>query len=179
MLPASTLARGEVRRDNMLHRRRDLFFSCIHGVLAVDPTQLGAIVSSVLYAKALTKRSAREVNGFIIEGQTAGGHNAPPRVAGQFNARGEPIYGEKDVVDFEKMKQLGRPCWLAGGYGHPEQLQQALAAGAAGAQVGTAFALCTESGMDVELKQVLLEQAATGTAGVFTNATASPTGVPL
>ncbi len=157
---------------------RQIFSGIVDHVQLKRPNFL-PIVSSVVLAQALIKRSEGEVNGFIIEGPTAGGHNAPPRVSGQFNERGEPIYGEKDVVDLEKMKQLGRPFWLAGGYGHPEQLQQALAAGAAGVQVGTAFALCTESGMDIELKQVLLEQAATGTADVFTNATASPTGFPF
>jgi NAD(P)H-dependent flavin oxidoreductase YrpB (nitropropane dioxygenase family) len=137
------------------------------------------IISSVVLAQALIKRSEGAVDGFIIEGPTAGGHNAPPRGAGKFNERGEPIYGEKDEVDLEKMKQLGLPFWLAGGYGHPDQLQKALAAGAAGIQVGTAFALCAESGMDAEIKHALIQKAALGEADVFTDPVASPAGFPF
>ena len=37
------------------------------------------IISSVVLAKALLKRSEGQVDGFVIEGPTAGGHNAPPR----------------------------------------------------------------------------------------------------
>ena len=110
------------------------------------------IISSVVLAQALIKRSEGEINGFVIEGPTAGGHNAPPRGALKLNEKGEPIYSDKDVVDLEKMKQIGLPFWLAGGYGNPDQVQQALAAGAAGAG-GRAFALCEESGMEPELKQ--------------------------
>ena len=37
------------------------------------------IISSVVLAQALIKRSEGPVDGFVIEGPTAGGHNAPPR----------------------------------------------------------------------------------------------------
>jgi nitronate monooxygenase len=137
------------------------------------------IISSVVLAQALIKRSEGEVNGFVIEGPTAGGHNAPPRGAVKLNEKGEPIYGEKDVVDLEKMKQLGLPFWLAGGYGHPDQVQQALEAGAAGVQVGTAFALCEESGMEPELKRRLLRQVLDEDAEVLTSPVVSPTGFPF
>ena len=71
------------------------------------------IISSVVLAQALIKRSEGEINGFVIEGPTAGGHNAPPRGALKLNEKGEPIYGDKDVVDLEKMKQIGL-AFLAG-----------------------------------------------------------------
>ena len=142
------------------------------------PTWL-PIISSVVLAQALIKRSEGEIDGFVIEGPTAGGHNAPPRGAVKLNAKGEPIYTEKDVVDLEKMKQFGRPFWLAGGYGHPDQVVQALAAGAAGVQVGTAFALCEESGMEPELKQRLLRQVLDEEAEVYTSPIVSPTGFPF
>ncbi|NUM45206.1 MAG: nitronate monooxygenase [Anaerolineales bacterium] len=137
------------------------------------------IISSVVLAQALLKRSEGEVSGFVIEGPTAGGHNAPPRAGGALNEKGEPIYGEKDVVDLEKMKKFGLPFWLAGGYGNPFQVQAALDAGAAGVQVGTAFALCDESGMEAGLKKKLLRQVLDEEAQVFTSPLASPTGFPF
>jgi NAD(P)H-dependent flavin oxidoreductase YrpB (nitropropane dioxygenase family) len=137
------------------------------------------IISSVVLAKALLKRSDGQVDGFVVEGPTAGGHNAPPRGTVNFNEKGEPIYGEKDVVDLEKLKELGLPFWLAGGYGTPQQVQAALAAGAAGVQVGTAFSLCDESGMEPELKKRLFRQVLDEEAQVFTSPRASPTGFPF
>jgi nitronate monooxygenase len=137
------------------------------------------IISSVVLAQALLKRSDGEIDGFVIEAPIAGGHNAPPRGPLQLNERGEPIYGAKDAVDLEKIKPLGRPFWLAGGYGHPEKLQDALAAGAAGVQVGTAFALCEESGMDAALRKRLLRRVLDGAVQVFTSPRVSPTGFPF
>ncbi len=137
------------------------------------------IISSVVLAQALLKRSEGSVDGFIIEGPTAGGHNAPPRGAVNLNEKGEPVYGDKDVVDLEKMKQIGLPFWLAGGYGNPKQVQSALDAGAAGVQVGTAFSLCDESGMEPELKKRLLEKVRKEEAEVFTSPLVSPTGFPF
>ena len=137
------------------------------------------IIASAVLAQALLKRSEGAVDGFVIEGPTAGGHNAPPRGALNLNNRGEPIYGEKDVVDLRKMKQFGLPFWLAGGYGNPAQVQKALDAGAAGVQVGTAFALCDESAMETGLKSRLLQQVVAGEAQVLTSASASPTGFPF
>lgn len=137
------------------------------------------IISSVALAQALIKRSEGSVDGFIIEGPTAGGHNAPPRGAVNFNEKGEPIYGEKDAVDLEKMKQIGLPFWLAGGYGNPKQVQASLEAGAAGVQVGTAFSLCEESGMEPELKKRLLEKVRKEEAEVITSPVTSPTGFPF
>jgi nitronate monooxygenase len=68
---------------------------------------------------------------------------------------------------------------LAGEYGNPEKLRLALEQGAAGVQVGTAFAFSNESGMQPDLKNELLSQAATGTGQVFTDPLASPTGFPF
>ncbi len=137
------------------------------------------IISSVVLAQALLKRSEGPVDGFVIEGPTAGGHNAPPRGGMTLNEKGEPIYGEKDMVDLEKMKKIGLPFWLAGGYGNPQQVQAALDAGAAGVQVGTAFALCDESGMEAGIKQRLLRQVLDEEAQIYTSALASPTGFPF
>jgi len=95
------------------------------------------------------------------------------------NGRGEPIYGERDVVDLDKLRALGLPFWLAGGAGSPERLADALAAGAAGVQVGTLFAFCKESGFAENLKRDVLDHAARGEVDVLTDPRASPTGYPF
>jgi len=131
-----------------------------------------AIVSSNTLASG-------KVNGFVIESPTAGGHNAPPRGKMQLTETGEPVYGERDRVDLAALRALGVPFWLAGGYGSPEKLREALAEGAAGVQVGTAFAFTVESGLRDDLKRELLAQAAAKNAAVFTDPLASPTGFPF
>jgi len=138
-----------------------------------------AIVASNTLAAALQKKANGRVDGFVIEGPTAGGHNAPPRGKLQLNEAGEPIYGERDTVDLGKLRELGLPFWLAGGCGSAEKLREALGAGAAGVQVGTAFAFCAESGLREDYKQALLKKAMRGQATVFTDPVASPTGFPF
>jgi NAD(P)H-dependent flavin oxidoreductase YrpB (nitropropane dioxygenase family) len=78
-----------------------------------------------------------------------------------------------------KIAELGLPFWLAGSRGSPEGLQDALANGAAGIQVGTAFAVCEESGMDPVIKDLILRAVAQGGIDVFTDPVASPTGFPF
>ncbi|MFZ4575032.1 MAG: nitronate monooxygenase [Phycisphaerales bacterium] len=138
-----------------------------------------AIVSSATLATMLAKKASGRVDGFIIEGPTAGGHNAPPRGQVRLTAEGEPIYGERDVADLAAIRALGLPFWLAGSYARPERLVEALEAGAAGVQVGTAFAYCEESGLGTELKQQVLELSRAGAVRVFTDPVASPTGFPF
>ena len=138
-----------------------------------------AIVASNSLATMLARKASGRVDGFVIEGPTAGGHNAPPRGAAGLNERGEPVYGERDVVDLEKMRELGLPFWLAGGTGSPQALHAARAAGAAGIQVGTLFAYADESGLAAELKRSVLEHVARGEVDVFTDPQASPTGYPF
>jgi nitronate monooxygenase len=137
------------------------------------------IIASNTLALTLQRKANGRVDGFIIEGPTAGGHNAPPRGKPALSATGEPVYGERDVVDLAKMREMGLPFWLAGGRGTPEGLQDALASGAAGIQVGTAFAYCDESGLDTATKARVLALARTGGAHVFTDPVASPTGFPF
>lgn len=138
-----------------------------------------AIIASNTLATTMLKKADGKVDGFVIEGCTAGGHNAPPRGKLQLDEAGEAIYGERDAVDLEKVRTLGVPFWLAGGYGSPEKLAEALAAGATGVQVGTAFAFCEESGLKNSYKRALLEKALSGTARVFTDPVASPTSFPF
>jgi NAD(P)H-dependent flavin oxidoreductase YrpB (nitropropane dioxygenase family) len=138
-----------------------------------------AIVSSATLAMSLARKSTGHVDGFIVEGATAGGHNAPPRGPMHLNAKGEPLYGERDTPDLVKIKELGLPFWLAGSFGLPGKLSEALALGAVGVQVGTAFAFCEESGIDPELKRYVIEKSRAGELAVFTDPTASPTGFPF
>ncbi len=137
------------------------------------------IVSAATLAKALLRKSPDGIDGFVVEGPIAGGHNAPPRGPLHLSERGEPVYGERDVVDLEKMKALGVPFWLAGGYASRERFAEALAAGAHGVQVGTAFAFCEESGLDPELRRRFLANLIRGEGDVFTDPVASPTGFPF
>jgi nitronate monooxygenase len=138
-----------------------------------------AIVSSNTLATTMLRRASGRVDGLVIESPTAGGHNAPPRGKLQLNGAGEPVYGERDQVNIGELRTLGVPFWLAGGYGNAEKLREALDQGAAGVQVGTAFAFSRESGMRADLKQSLLAQAVTGAGQVFTDPLASPTGFPF
>lgn len=142
------------------------------------PHFLGIVASATL-ALALARKASGHVDGFVIEGPTAGGHNAPPRGQTQLNAAGEPIYGPKDVPDLDVFRSLGRPFWLAGSYGRPGRLAEALSQGASGIQVGTAFAFCKESGICPELKRQVIEQSRRGEARVFTDPSASPAGFPF
>ena len=146
---------------------------------ALERPRFLAIVSSNTLATTMLRRATGRVDGLVIESPTAGGHNAPPRGKLQLNEAGEPIYGERDKVNIADLRELGVPFWLAGGYGHPDKVKEAVDLGAAGVQVGTAFAFSEESGMRADLKRTLLSQAMAGTGKVFTDPLASPTGFPF
>jgi NAD(P)H-dependent flavin oxidoreductase YrpB (nitropropane dioxygenase family) len=137
-----------------------------------------AIVSNDTLASFLARKANGHVDGFVVEHHVAGGHNAPPRSKTR-DADGLPAYGERDEADLEKMAEIGRPFWLAGGAGRPESLPAALDAGAAGIQVGTLFAYCDESGIDPEVKRSVLAGVVDGTVAVRTDFRASPTGFPF
>jgi NAD(P)H-dependent flavin oxidoreductase YrpB (nitropropane dioxygenase family) len=137
------------------------------------------IIASHSLAAMLARRAEGRIDGFVVEGPAAGGHNAPPRGRPQLSEGGEPIYGPRDEVDLAKLRELGLPFWLAGGTGSPEGLRRALAQGAAGIQVGTLFAYSAESGLDEELKRGVLAAVARGEVEVRTDPRASPTGYPF
>lgn len=137
------------------------------------------IIASHSLATMMAKKATGRVDGFVIEGPTAGGHNAPPRAEAPRNERGEPVYGPRDEVDLEKIRELGLPFWLAGGAGRPDRLAAARAEGATGIQVGTLFAFSDESGMAPALRQSVLAAVARGEVDVRTDAEASPTGYPF
>lgn len=138
-----------------------------------------AIIASNSLATMLARKANGRVDGFVIEGPTAGGHNAPPRGALTLDADGQPVYGERDVVDLEKVAELGLPFWIAGGSGRRGALALARAHGAEGIQVGTLFAYTEESGLDHDLKSEVLHHLKRGEVTVRTDPRASPTGYPF
>lgn len=139
------------------------------------------IVSSAVLATSLKRKSTGEVNGFIVEGPVAGGHNAPPRGPMKLSEQGEPIYGPRDEVSFEDMREIGLPFWFAGSYATPEKMKMVLEAGGNGVQVGTLFAFADESGLDPHLKALVLEGIRTEQYKnwIFTDPVSSPTGFPF
>lgn len=138
-----------------------------------------AIIASNSLATMLARKASGHVDGFVIEGPTAGGHNAPPRGTPVMNERGEPLYGPRDEVDLAEMRTLGLPFWLAGGTGSAGALREARAHGAAGIQVGTLFAYAEESGIADAYKRSVLAHAVRGAVDVFTDPRASPTSYPF
>jgi NAD(P)H-dependent flavin oxidoreductase YrpB (nitropropane dioxygenase family) len=138
-----------------------------------------AIISSSTLALTLARKSTGRVDGFIVEGAVAGGHNAPPRGPLQLSPAGEPVYGPRDVPELAKIREIGLPFWLAGAYSRPGKLAEARQLGAAGVQIGTAFAFCDESGVAGELKRRILQLCRSESLRVFTDPLASPTGFPF
>lgn len=149
------------------------------GISKLKRPKFLAIISSNILALQMVKKCTPPVDGLIVEFPLAGGHNAPPRGPMVLDENNEPIYGPKDEVDLAQIAELGVPFWLAGAYGQPEKLNEALEAGACGIQVGTAFAFCNESGIEPTLKQQIINDVKAGNMSVHTNASASPTGFPF
>lgn len=138
-----------------------------------------AVVSAHILAEYLARDEAIRPDGFVIEGPQAGGHNAPPRGKIVLDDAGEPQFGPRDYADIAKVAAVGLPFWLAGTYGTPEGLVAAHAAGAAGIQVGTLFALSSDAGFDPAIRNTLVASVADGTLEVTTDLRASPTGFPF
>lgn len=158
----------------------------------IDPATLGrqplpplrrprllAIVSSAALAAYLAREPATRPDGFVIESPIAGGHSARPRGKMTLSGDGEPVYGPRDDLNLDAAAGVGLPFWVAGGFASPEQLKVARSYGAAGIQVGSAFALSRESGMDTDLRRRLIAAAENGTLTVRNDAIASPTGFPF
>ena len=176
--------RVDVAGDDQPHELRFDPSSVLRGA---DPGRVGglrrprvlAIVSLPALASYLNRDEETRPDGFVVEGHRAGGHSAPPRGPLGLDESGEPVYGPRDVPDFAKMARLGLPFWIAGGQCGPRQLREARAAGAAGVQLGSVFALCEESGMDTGLRRRLIERELAGGLRVRNDPAASPTGFPF
>lgn len=138
-----------------------------------------AIVSAHALATYLARDEQIRPDGFVVEGAVAGGHNAPPRGRGAVDDTGQPVYGPRDVADLTVVAGTGLPFWLAGSFDSPEAVAHARAAGAAGVQVGTLFALADESGLLPHLREDLMSRVRDGSLEVRTEPHASPTGFPF
>lgn len=68
--------------------------------------QFFAIVSSSTLAMTLARKSAGEVDDYVVEGSSAGGHNAPPRGPLTLDSNGEPVYGLRDSPDLDQIRAL-------------------------------------------------------------------------
>lgn len=172
---------GEANPDPYLHFNPSDFLAQA-GAVPSQPLKRPkfiAIVSSHTLATNLARKASGYVDGFVIENHQAGGHNAPPRGGISLSPKGEPIYGERDRANLAELRKLNRPFWLAGKYGSADKLQEALAEGAQGVQVGTLFAFCRESGISDDIKETVLQKALDGTLTVFTDPAASASGYPF
>jgi NAD(P)H-dependent flavin oxidoreductase YrpB (nitropropane dioxygenase family) len=138
-----------------------------------------AIVANHVLAQYLARDEVTRPDGFVIEAPTAGGHNAPPRGKLVLDDDGQPVYGPRDEADPSKFVDLGLPFWLAGGWGAPEKLEEALALGAQGIQVGTLFAMSEDSGFRPDIREQLRTSLIAGTLTTRTDPLASPTGFPF
>ena len=146
---------------------------------ALEKPDFIPVVSSDALASILLRKASGSIDGLIVESNVAGGHNAPPRGKATYNVGGEPIYGLRDDAKLAAFRDIGIPFWLAGSFGSAEGLALALAEGACGVQVGTAFALCAESGLVPEVRRELVRGALAGKSRIFTDPLASPTGFPF
>lgn len=138
-----------------------------------------AFVSAEALANYLYRDPEIRPDGFVVEGPPAGGHSAPPRGRMVLDEQGEPVYGPRDDANLAKIADLGLPFWLAGAYGTPEKVAEALQSGAAGVQVGTLFALSLSSGLTDQTREDMLGQLRRGELDVRNDPRASPTGFPF
>ncbi|MGB5953718.1 MAG: nitronate monooxygenase, partial [Ornithinimicrobium sp.] len=146
---------------------------------AIERPDFLAIVSADALAGYLYRDESIRPDGFIVEGPSAGGHSAPPRGRMQLDDAGEPIYGARDIVNLQKMADLTLPFWLAGAYGTPDKVAEALADGATGVQVGTLFALSLDSGLEGDTRAQMIKELGEGELTVRNDPRASPTGFPF
>ncbi len=148
---------------------------------AMPAPRMIPILSNYAFCKRIVDIWAKEHGGarpfaFVLENHAAGGHNAPPR--------NKTAFTEQDDVDhyFDKVKALGVPIYVAGAFANGAtrgDLEAWIARGAYGIQVGSRFALCTDSGMRADLRERIIAANANASLHVETSAVMSPTGYPL
>ena len=148
-------------------------------VTPINKPKFLAIISSHALAAYLNRDENVRPDGFVVEGVSAGGHNAPPRGNSPVGEDGQSQFSSKDEADISKVRATGLPFWLAGGYATPEKLKEAMAQGAVGVQAGSIFALSLESGITTGLRNQLLEKIANKSLKVITDPFGSPTSFPF
>lgn len=138
-----------------------------------------AIISVDQLATYLSRDPEVCPDGFVVERPPAGGHSAPPRGKMTLDEDGEPVYGPRDEANLQKLRDIGLPFWMAGAFSTPDKVAEAVAEGAVGVQVGTLFALSTDSGLTEASRGQLLDQLRNGELAVHNDPLASPTGFPF
>ena len=130
------------------------------GRVEIDP----AILTLILAYPALIEREVDQygdiIKAAIVEGPKAGGHLSPERPEKPFD-----------------LSKIGVPVYLAGGYGSPEGLVEAIDIHkAAGVSIASILALARGSGMIESLQQEIFRRYKNGTLEIVVNPTISPTG---
>jgi len=148
----------------------------IPGEITLEKPKFIPIISYDVLAKRF--KDSEGIDGFIVEGPDAGGHNSKSRNK-KVDEKRKPIYTEKDYANLKNMVGYGKPFWLAGGYGTPERLREAKENGAFGVQIGTDFALCNESGFEKVMAQNVRDLISAEQLIVMTDADLSPSGFPF
>ncbi len=143
------------------------------------PGFLPIVSTDVLASLMKSKLGPDSMQGIVVELPTAGGHNAPPRKKGVFDVLGQPVYGERDEVNFQKLIDLGIPFWIGGSLASPSGLARAQSLGAVGIQAGSIFALSDDSGMDRMYRNKIRRLGFLGELQILTDPCASPTGFPF
>jgi len=163
---------------------RDFEYKLDPGDLLENPPSLFSpdfypIVSTDTLARVLDRKLNDElVSGWVIERPTAGGHNAPPRNK-DYDGNGNPVYDEKDEADLERFRSMDDPFYLAGGFGTPEKLREAIRLGASGIQVGSLFSLTDESGYAPEDTRRIIRAIHQDRVEIRSDGRISPTGFPF
>lgn len=116
---------------------------------------------------------------FILEDYKAGGHNAPPR-----DKKIGMHIPERDSIDtyFDDVLKMGIPIIVAGSFTHGgtrEDLLYWKSRRAHGIQVGSRFALCSDSGMSPKFRHQIIENNVAGITEILTCYDDSPTGFPI
>ncbi|CAB4708127.1 unannotated protein [freshwater metagenome] len=138
-----------------------------------------AIISSHALASYLNRDEEVRPDGFVVEGTSAGGHNAPPRGTTPIGEDGQSQFSAKDDADIAKVAATGLPFWLAGGFATPAKLREAIALGASGVQAGSIFALSLDSGITKELREKTLARISEKSLKIVTDPLGSPTSFPF
>ena len=93
-------------------------------------------------------------------------------------SRASPVYGAQDMADLAKIAALGLPFWLAGGYGTPDEVVEALAPAPRACSAARCSRWRTTRGSG-DLRGTLARPARRGTLSVRNDPLASPTGLPV
>lgn len=107
------------------------------GALKASGTFLLATVTSL---EAVRAAEAAGIDGIVVQGPDAGGHQATLRIADPANALPLP------ELLIAVRRETSLPLVAAGGITRPEQVQELRALGAVAVQVGTGFMLADEAG---------------------------------